>query len=98
MELISKEGALKVFGDIHPLDHNANAYKAKIEQLPIIESRAEGEWIIKPMETICGKCNMSFSTEIHYLNWEMGDPNYCPNCGAYIRGQIDALKIGVDKE
>ena len=33
-DLISRQAAVDVFGDVNPLDHNANAYREKIKNLP----------------------------------------------------------------
>ena len=33
-DLISRQAAIAALGDIHPLDYNAQAYKARIEKLP----------------------------------------------------------------
>ena len=33
-DAISRQAAIDVFGDIHPLDYNAQTYKARIEKLP----------------------------------------------------------------
>ena len=47
--------------------------------------RPQGEWIIKPKENsqsailICNKCN-------HFIPITI-DKNYCPNCGADMRGR-----------
>lgn len=44
MILIEKDKAIDAIGEVHPLDYNARATKARIEQLPTIE-------IVK-----CGEC------------------------------------------
>lgn len=85
MELISREEALKVFGDIHPLDHNTNAYKLRIEKLPIIESRPKGKWIEYWFQenVIAGvKCSNCNSVPMMNLKKKW---NFCPNCGADMR-------------
>ena len=33
-DIIYRDDALAIFSNIHPLDHNANAYKSKIEKIP----------------------------------------------------------------
>ena len=49
------------------------------------EDKPQGEWIIKPKENsqsailICNKCN-------HFIPITI-DKNYCPNCGADMRGK-----------
>ena len=36
-DLISRQAAIDALGDIHPLDYNAQAYKARLEKLPAAE-------------------------------------------------------------
>ena len=36
-DCISREAVLEIFGDIHPLDYNANAYVNKIKALPSVQ-------------------------------------------------------------
>jgi len=40
-DLIGRQAVLDIFGDIHPLDYNARAYVAQIEELP------SAEWNLK---------------------------------------------------
>jgi len=40
-DLINREDAIAVFGDVHPLDHNANAYLSKIKALPSVPPSKE---------------------------------------------------------
>ena len=60
-----------------------------IRDLPTIEV-SEGEWIVsEDGDTICSVCGASeeefiFGTE----NWYgIGISNYCPNCGAIMKGE-----------
>ena len=46
-EYISREAALEVFGDIHPLDYNANAYAQQIKRIPAAD--------VRPVVR-CGEC------------------------------------------
>lgn len=39
-DLISRQDAIDVFGDVNPLDHNANAYREKIKNLPSVGKAA----------------------------------------------------------
>ena len=36
-DLISRDAALQCFGDVHPLDYNANAVMSKINKLPAVK-------------------------------------------------------------
>lgn len=65
--------------------------KAKeiIDNLPPVQPiRSEGKWIEHPHEA---GANWEFSmyecSECHV--WEEDDSNYCPNCGADMRGEKD---------
>lgn len=55
----------------------------ELRQLPIVEQRPQGEWIIRRNKqgahiySVCSKCNMA------YLETDF--PNFCPNCGADMR-------------
>lgn len=58
------------------------AYELAIKAL---EERSQGKWIIKPKENsqsailICNKCR-------HFIQIT-SDKNFCPNCGADLRGE-----------
>ena len=53
-----------------------------IDDAPTIEERTTGKWICKsPMTMNCNKCRFVIE------NWEHSKYNYCPNCGADMRGE-----------
>ena len=62
-----------------------------IEDAPsVVPSRAEGEWQITdayPHNVYCSECHKRFA-QTHWAVWEDGSlpRNYCPNCGADMRG------------
>lgn len=82
-DTIYRQAAIDALGDIHPLDYNAQAYKARIEKLPSAQpERKTGEWLVNVIRgnrvdedrktcSICGKT---------FRNLEIA--NYCPNCGS----------------
>lgn len=41
-DYLNRDDVLEVFNDIHPLDYNAQAYLAEIEELPVVET---DKWI-----------------------------------------------------
>ena len=49
-----------------------------IDDLPTIEERKTGKWIDMDDHVMCSCCGAT-----HYG----ADKNYCPNCGAYMRGE-----------
>lgn len=79
-DLISRQAVLDIFGDIHPLDYNARAYVAQIEELPSAEKPAE--WISHEEDDLaindyqCSKCNY----------WTEYNTKYCQNCGRRMKG------------
>lgn len=94
-EYISRKEALAVFGDIHPLDHNANAYVKQIKHIPAADVRpvVQGKWNaeidhrygVDNWRFYCSKCGF---VEVHaYFDWKRH--NFCPNCGADMRGKED---------
>lgn len=97
-DYISREQALSVFGDIHPLDHNANAYKAQIEKMPSADVREniQGKWISHrehcEMNNLipsglgsymwCSECDCGIDSK----HFHRVNHNFCPNCGADMKG------------
>lgn len=80
-DAISRQAVLNVFGDVHPLDHNANAYIEQIKALPSVQPKAKtGKWSVYPVNHnnafMCDSCFMSVETP----------SDFCPNCGADMRG------------
>ncbi len=60
---------------------------ADIEVLPSAQpERKTGKWIIGKYRLTCGQCRFTYPNK---LMDEMGVVNYCPNCGAYMRGEQD---------
>ena len=78
-EYISREDALAVFGDVHPMDYNANAYIEKIKAIPkadVVECEyGEWEWHPYSSDWACVCCDYH----------SMEHTNFCPNCGADMR-------------
>lgn len=80
---ISREAAIKVFGDVHPMDYNTQAYVTKIQNLPSVTPKPKiGHWILyrdhKNMMDYpqCDNCGV-----IIKLPLPIDNLNYCPNCG-----------------
>ena len=76
-DAISREAAIDIFGDVHPLDHNTNAYIEKIKELPsVTPSRRKGLWIDREEYDVdrwkCSECGRT----------EQWRENFCPKCGA----------------
>ena len=62
-----------------------NDIKAVIDDAPIIEERPKGEWITHsdyPDRLICSNCNHKY--DVWFVN---NGTNFCPNCGADMRGE-----------
>lgn len=80
-DCISRQAAIDALGDIHPLDYNAQAYKARIENLP--SARRKGKWIyLNELDAFeCSICGRQMVRNIF---------DYCPWCGAEMtKGEED---------
>lgn len=98
MRLIDADAFKKVLSE-HEMKHDkrrsfddydcgaANAYEHAndlLDEMPTIEERPQGEWIDKTKVTDmsvwfeCSLCGYS-------LEWK--ETNFCPNCGARMRGE-----------
>ena len=94
MELISREEAIRVIRETPCAIATENAIKINaIRGLPTIESRPKGKWIIKLNEggyyAECPFCELWFSERFINTNGEIDTHNYCPNCGADMRGKAE---------
>lgn len=85
-DCISREAALKIFGDVHPMDYNTKAYIADIETLPSVTPKQKmGRWIkygeiwggMQAWE--CSICKNHNDINAVYTKMPY---NFCPNCGA----------------
>lgn len=83
-DFISREEALAVFGNIHPQDYNAIAYRTRIKKIPAADVRpvVRGEWIVRGQDIYCSVCK----NESGYNPFGASSfSNFCPNCGADMR-------------
>lgn len=65
-DYISREAALAIFGDVHPLDYNAQAYKYSIEKLPAADvvEVVRCKDCIHSYEDLCGRvCSYGVSVD-----------------------------------
>ena len=67
--------------------------KIKFDQEPKVDvvEVVHGEWIKmdkRGNNVRCSKCGNTL--DLRGVNAGRGDANYCPNCGAYMRGEDDA--------
>ena len=56
-----------------------------IDTVPTVEA-SQGEWITEYDYLKCPFCGMSIDDEVHYLYPKEYGFNYCPNCGAKLKG------------
>ncbi len=83
MELISREEVMRL-AESGKLLSGSFGERAKdiIKAIPTIEERKEGEWLDnKWLGEKCSVCRW----ELHYINFNQF--NYCPNCGAKMKGE-----------
>lgn len=93
MRLIDADDLLTAF----PIDDEPMLTKScvrmTIRHMPTIEERKKGKWEITeayPHNVYCSECHHKFA-QTHWAVWEDGTlpRNYCPNCGADMRGGND---------
>lgn len=74
MKLIDKDALLEKLSTFHPdYTFNITSFRNFIKAQPEVEKK--GKWI----DLKCSECGTV----------DMSKPNYCPNCGAYMRGEQD---------
>ena len=63
---------------------------SRIEILPsVVPKSRHGEWVIRDGMLFCTACNKR-QFNFHAFDKVDWRPPYCPNCGAYMRGNADA--------
>lgn len=68
----------------------ASAIIAQVNEQPTIEERKTGKWIVvdDAYNRISGKCS-ACGWEAHLYEDDVVGMDYCPNCGADMRGKTD---------
>ena len=59
----------------------------RIEQLPPAQPRPKGKWI--PYSKVYENRNRCFECDYHLVGTPAHEANFCPNCGADMRGEQD---------
>ena len=81
-----KTGALSGATLFGRTDEGATAYYETVKAIKALPSaqpqRKKGKWILETFQIRCSQCNKLFSDNLF-------PSNYCPNCGADMRGQQD---------
>lgn len=88
-DLISRDKLRKEILDKFPQGSARGVFLAFVDEQPTVEP-VRGEWIVKEDENCfatwdyCSICGFStgFAGSSHYIN-------FCPNCGADMRGEND---------
>ncbi len=83
MRLIDADALMRKFKTTSPMAVDGRA-RQMVEDMPTIDERKKGEWIVKEgtvcYQDVCSECGKRFvHTYPHY--------NFCPNCGADMRGE-----------
>jgi hypothetical protein len=91
-DAISRQAAIDAFGDVHPLDYNAQAYLSKIKELPpvsVAEKTGRWEWVQYDGNPNIGNWHCSECNRIVCGAITAKSPvytyKYCPNCGAKMK-------------
>ena len=72
---------------------NDAPYKASVKRVvamqPSVEAKPveHGEWESKIINYFCSRCGTAFDDDLAWITGEYGLPNFCPNCGADMRGE-----------
>lgn len=87
-EAILRLEALKDFSQNNELKNMHEAIDMAIHSLEAdVRENVEGEWKILDKHTVqCPVCNNTL--DLSGVNAGRGDANYCPNCGADMRGEV----------
>lgn len=88
---ISRKDALAVFGDVHPMDYNTNAYIEKIKTIPTADVvvRKHGQWKDSNYNLVWNADGV-YKAAYQCSNCGACSPiagNYCYNCGARMDGE-----------
>lgn len=86
MELISKEEAMDAIRAIKEVMLTNGEVINALYHVPTIESRQKGEWRTSRVHGGIVKCDFC---GFQWGSNEGGKFNYCPNCGADMRGKND---------
>lgn len=79
MKLISREEVLALYDREHShLATNVYEFGEMLKDIPVVEERKTGKWIVGNYAFICSLCG----TE----EWKNHFPKYCPECGAKMEG------------
>jgi len=99
-DLISRQAAIDAVKtylkdcQVEDADWHGNGIEYELESLPSAHPKRKiGKWQITdayPHNVYCSECHKRFA-QTHWVVWEDGSlpRNYCPNCGADMRGEQD---------
>lgn len=64
-------------------------FEYKIVEVTDATEIKHGHWIDHYTNIVCSVCGAEYSDEIVFMNrnFEYENPCYCPNCGAYMKGE-----------
>ena len=69
-------------------------FKTLIDEQPTVDAVKHGEWMetdALPHRIYCSKCYATYIPNKEWVAWKenMIPGNYCPNCGAKMKGEAD---------
>ena len=95
-DLISRQAAIDAYGDWYVEEGTEEGFigtvKQLLEGLPSAQpERKTGKWINEGRIIRCNKCKIGYAT-VKGMKSAL-TYNFCPNCGADMRGEQDEMEI-----
>lgn len=87
-DIIYREDAIEALKGRENILHDAYTAVAIIRSIPSAD-RPQGEWIDKGDYAVCSNCGTHSGTQFDGIEPVPRKTNFCPNCGAKMKGAED---------
>ena len=93
-EYLDRKQVIELYEKYQPsLATHVYEFGEKLKALPIVKERPHGEWIPKAVHNCwtrfeCSVCGY-YHEPVHDFGESKPDFNFCPNCGADMRGEAE---------